>query len=544
MNEIMSEEELREEREYKERHNIPVNLTYPNSDIYDYMTRIDVIDLDLECKLDIESGNGFIISKPRGTVKKEMKNENGIYSSKFGQKLGDQNPFADRYSCECGFLKSHINHGIECPICHTKCKFVDDDFKKFGWIVLKDKYHLIHPKFYDSLEYIMGASKFDVNRKKIKGSKLQNILKYNPEVDEHGNNERPCEFKPDGEPFYGIGMMEFYNRFDEILDYYIKKYPKKIEYYEEIQHYRDLVFMHSIPVYTTHLRPSDIKDGYMYFEPTNALYNNINNNVERINRDQKKMDNDPKTKNLKLYDTQMKFKELCNEIMEILSGKKGVLRMLVGARYNFSCRAVIVQDPTLRIDQIKLPYTELVICLQQRIINILIRSYNISPSEAYDKWRNAIATFDERVAEIIDLLIKSTPEGLPVILNRNPTINFGSILQMYCIGYTKNLTMSIPLQVLPLLGADFDGDVLNVFHILNNEFLRRCEIIFNPRNNMYISKIDGKMNDAVMVQRDTIINSNTIIRFGRKNYSKETLDKIEEIKKKQAKYFESEKDLK
>ena len=69
----------------------------------------------------------------------------------------------------------------------------------------------------------------------------------------------------------------------------------------------------------------------MYFEPTNGLYTIINNNVARINKDQKKMDNDPKTKNLKLYDTQMKFKELADEILDILSGKKGVLRMLVGA---------------------------------------------------------------------------------------------------------------------------------------------------------------------------------------------------------------------
>jgi DNA-directed RNA polymerase beta' subunit len=92
-------------------------------------------------------------------------------------------------------------------------------------------------------------------------------------------------------------------------------------------------------------------------------------------------------------------------------------------RYNYACRAVIAQDPTLRIDQVKLPYTELVICLQQQIENILMRSYNISPSEAYDWWKNAIATYDERIGEIINMIIKSCPNGgIPVIINRNPTI--------------------------------------------------------------------------------------------------------------------------
>lgn len=61
---------------------------------------------------------------------------------------------------------------------------------------------------------------------------------------------------------------------------------------------------------------------------------------------------------------------------------------------------------------------------------------------------------------------------------------------------------------------------------------------------MYISKINGKMNNDVMVQRDTIINSNTLIRLGRNNYSEETLSKIEKIKKKQEDYFKSDDDLK
>lgn len=101
-----------------------------------------------------------------------------------------------------------------------------------------------------------------------------------------------------------------------------------------------------------------------------------------------------------------------------------------------------------------MPYVELVKCLQQRIINILVRTYNISPSDAYDIWSKAVSTKDERIAEIINTIIRSEPEGLPVIINRNPTLAYGSVLQMFCIGFTDTLTMSVPLQVLPLLAAD------------------------------------------------------------------------------------------
>lgn len=410
-----------------------VTLTYPHSEEYEFFTKIEILDLDKEAQKDIDSGSGFLISEPKKSNKKDIKNINGIYSSRFGQKLGDVNPYADRYSCECGFLKSRINHGIECPMCHKKVKYVDDDFKMFGWIILKDQYHIIHPKFYDSLDYIFGESKFNEERKKIKGSrKLKNILHYSPEVDQHGFIS-PCEFKPDKEPFYGIGMMEFYNRFDEILDYYMSLNPKKQPYYDEIMENRDLVFCHSIPVFTTHLRPADIHDGYMYFEPTNGMYNMINKHVHSINNDKRKMNQDPKVKNAELYEVQMKYMELVDEVMKILNGKKGQLRMLVGGRYNFSCRAVIRQDATLRVDQVKLPYIELVKVLQQQIINILVRNYNITPSQAYDKWYRAIAKKDDRIAEIIDNLIHASPEGLPLLINRNPTIVIPHIIERVTI---------------------------------------------------------------------------------------------------------------
>ncbi len=109
---------------------------------------------------------------------------------------------------------------------------------------------------------------------------------------------------------------------------------------------------------------------------------------------------------------------------------------------------------------------------------------------------------------------------------------------MFCVGYTDTLTMSVPLQVLKPLGADFDGDVLNIFHIINQAFFERAYIIYNPRNAFYISRIDGKLNSDVLVQRDTLINANTLIYLGRNNYTKKNMDKINKIKERQKAYFE------
>ena len=60
---------------------------------------------------------------------------------------------------------------------------------------------------------------------------------------------------------------------------------------------------------------------------------------------------------------------------------------------------------------------------------------------------------------------------------------------------------------------------------------------------MYISKINGEFNKDVMVQRDTVINANTLIRLGRNIYTDEDYAKIEKIRKKQQKYFNIEDDI-
>ena len=83
-------------------------------------------------------------------------------------------------------------------------------------------------------------------------------------------------------------------------------------------------------------------------------------------------------------------------------------------------------------------------------------------------------------------------------------------------------------------------DVLNIFHIINKAFYEKAAIVYNPRNAMYISKIDGKLNTAMMVQRDTIINSNTLMHLGKHVNTQSNLDKIAAIKQRQKEYWISE----
>jgi hypothetical protein len=408
--EILNEQEFEQAHDAKKL-NVRISAdNYIDNKNYEYTASIERINLDEEKKLDVTSRGGFIISEPQ-SIKKDLKAENGIFSPKFGQGLSDMNPFIDRYSCFCGKLKSKVNNGMICPACGQPVKRVGDDYSKFGWIQITKPYYIIHPNLYSAIEYMFGPGQASDKEKR---SKLYNILNYAGNVDQDGKEVVYNSTIAD-QPFFGIGMIEFYNRFDEIMNFYLHKYPKKIDTYNMIMADRDKVFTQSIPVFTTHLRPFDVRDDSMYFEPINGYYNMMNNLVDKINKSDTVMSNKSKLKNRLLFDIQMEQQKLYDEIIAIMSGKKGRLRQLIGGRFNFSSRAVIAQDPSLRIDQIKLPYVALAIMLQQKIINILSRTYNIRASEAYDIWYRGVTTPNQRIYDIIMSIINYEPEGLAVI---------------------------------------------------------------------------------------------------------------------------------
>lgn len=73
--------------------------------------------------------------------------------------------------------------------------------------------------------------------------------------------------------------------------------------------------------------------------------------------------------------------------------------------------------------------------------------------------------------------------------------------------------------------------------IISDAFYERCYQIFNPRNAMYVSRIDGKLNGDLLVQRDTLINANTLLHLGRNNYTEDQLNNIKAIKERQKAYY-------
>lgn len=501
-----------------------INNSYPHSMDYSYESYIEYINLDQECELDLKSNSGFIIAPSSKNIKKDIRSDDSIFSPKFGRTLADTNQFINRYKCSCPGeegLQGRLNVGLTCPKCGKVCKFVDDNLAYFGWIKLIDPYPIIHPAFYKKLEQFFGKNGIAIQG--VKRSKLENILDVsNAEI---YLGIKPNDPKLKEEPFFGIGMIGLRERFDEVMEFYLKLNKNRKAFYDDIYANKEKIFTHSIPVFSTLLRAFEIDGGRMTYETVNGKYSKMNGLVTRINKCRTRCDRTPKIKNGQLYSLQKTFMDLYSELEAILSGKKGDFRCLLGGRYNFSSRNVIVQNPDLRIDQVTLPVIGLTVLLEQRIKNILCRMYNITPNEAHNIWYKACIIPNKNISAIIQSIIDDYKEhgipGIPILINRNPTIWYGGILQMFCIGFTNTYTMEMPLQVLSTMNADFDGDVLNILLPINQTFIRLAWETFNPRNAMYISRNDGYFNSMLSMTRDTLINANSLARCGRDSYTPE-----------------------
>lgn len=511
---------------------VNIKLTYPRGENYE--TYLERINLDEEMVKDMESGKGFFIKEPP-PINKALARTDSIYSEKFGKTLQDPDSFADRYSCICGETQGRDYKNTICPNCHTVVRFVGDDLSIFGYINIKEPYAIIHPNLFHSLASFIGKSAFE------------SIIEPVADLDENGNliNKHSIAAKQYKKRYYakkstrvddtyaGIGIIGLQEKFDEIMEYFKnknKRNAKKMEYYTDIMKNREKIFIHNIPVYSTCLRPFKVEGERFTFEGTNPLFNILAKLASSVNKDNLEVYKTLMYRNTLLYQMQTKYNELYDEIKDICASKKGTIRSLIGGRCGFTSRAIIVPNPNLRIDEVTVPYYTLVELMQQTIINILVKVYDMGYADAYMKFYKAQLNPDQRIRDIIENIIKTT--GVNVLINRNPTISYGSIMAMRVVGISEGYVMGMPLQILSTMAADFDGDCLNIVYIPNKEFWETAMESFNPRNAMMISHNDGKFNNMVNVFKDILINANGLINLSRNTYSHDDLQSIRDIKAK------------
>jgi hypothetical protein len=93
------------------------------------------------------------------------------------------------------------------------------------------------------------------------------------------------------------------------------------------------------------------------------------------------------------------------------------------------------------------------------------------------------------------------------VTNENPSINYGSFMMVTVKRVKHNFedkSLTIPTAIIQLMNADFDGDQTNVFRIYGLDLGKRFARNLAPDRNMYISRMNGRVEMKMMPIKDEI----------------------------------------
>lgn len=190
-------------------------------------------------------------------------------------------------------------------------------------------------------------------------------------------------------------------------------------------------------------------------------------------------------------------------ITERIKGKEGRIRNnLAGKRVNFSSRSVISPDPSLKINEVGVPYEiAKVLTVAERVNSInLERCKELILSEKYPG-ANYVIRPDGRRKRITDELRKDIAEEIEpgyiverhlingdiVLFNRHPTLHKGGLMAHFVKVLDSKTFRMHPASCNPY-NADFDGDEMNVHCPQNEEARAEAEILLNVSNNLFSPK--------------------------------------------------------
>ena len=203
-------------------------------------------------------------------------------------------------------------------------------------------------------------------------------------------------------------------------------------------------------------------------------------------------------------------------ITERIKGKEGRIRHnLAGKRVNFSSRTVISPDPSLKINEVGIPYQ----IAELLTVNEKVNSMNMDklkkiilnenyPTANYiirpDGRRKRITKDlkDEILGELeVGYLVeRQLIEGDVVLFNRHPSLHKASLMAHF-VKVLPYKTFRVHPATVPPYNADFDGDEMNIHVPQTEEARAEAKILMDVNKNLMSCKDNsnllGNIVDAV-----------------------------------------------
>lgn len=426
--------------------------------------RAERVNLNVEYMVDMATHNGFRIEKE------------DHYSPTNVDALVDSSKFTDcEYRCDCGAFTGQDLIGQICPRCKTEISLHSLNFGYTAWIDLRG-HKVIPPVYYIMLKRVLGTNML---RFILGDYKSKLTVQYNENdtgYEENKKSKRAGRVSQDDiryiikkipkskQIYQGLGHDQFYQRFEEVLTACA---PKNNDEVQILLREKESVFVSYIPIYSTAFRPVSKTSETKFYPKINkwfAMMVSVSCRMENMVLDIERIQ-------------ALNYIQKCwmdateHLIRNEISKKEGFVRSeIVGGGFAFSGRAVVTLDISLKADEVDVPYSMMVTAFQYRLTRMLATRCNMTLEQAY-----LFVNTYERNDLIISYLNEILDEGQYVLYLREPTNNFGSIalarVRKYKIG---DDTLSIPNEVLTGMNADFDGDALDIWFIMDRQLVKIC----------------------------------------------------------------------
>lgn len=476
--------------------------------------------MDIECFNDIQSGKGIRITsvesfekKPDKHTKKMMKVYNGLQSEFFGTDFSDDNSYRERWRCKCGTYigKVWAHKDFLCEKCGTPVQMIEAELDKFGYIIM-DKFMTFTPVFAAKLTEALG---------KVEGESILSKILEVKYIDDNGDTsyrQKEVELLKK-HPFLHKGMIWLVDHIHEVLDYYEPKRSNHKGLFLELRADVDDMFTHCICVYSALLRteiPGE-KGSKEYKLKINTAYKTLVRLTNWVNANSyiPEEDRDVDWE----HNIDAKLFAIYEEIMQIFDleyatfqQKQGIIySKIVGGRYDFTARNIINPDTgILRADEVELSYSACMELFRNEICNIYTKIYGCTIMETNMAWRKARVKFDKKFYKIMCMMVSEEKYSkyMCVLISRNPMINHHSANLMYVRHVKSDIrdkTLTIPSNIMASQNADIDGDVENVFRIFSERLIKKFGKTLNPRYNIYVDRINGRLNSKAMIMKDEAV---------------------------------------
>ncbi|MHA1802248.1 MAG: hypothetical protein ACTSWJ_10970 [Candidatus Heimdallarchaeaceae archaeon] len=361
------------------------------------------------------------------------------------------------YTCQCGIYHGISKNGEKCKDCGVDIVNSNERRKRFAKIVIPIR--VVNPLFYDLLCEIGG---------KTLKTALDDLMKQDKSVLYMTDDAYVVTTDPTTVPA-NSQTWERTEAIGVLVDYISKEMIDEGQ--NEWKIVRDNI--ESLLINKIIVLPPDLR-------PTSKASGENRQLMDKINRyyiqllTKKDIMKDTiidimKDKNLfytYFKQIQREVDELYKRILEKIAKKEGLIRgNILGKRIDFSGRAVITPDPTLDLEECKLPY---LMVLEIYKLPISKRLIQVGRFKLLNKAIDFVEECIDRKSPVLYRICEAITKDEVCILNRQPSLH-----RLGMLGFKIKLTLHEVIQIHPLVchpfNADFDGDQMAVYIPITEE---------------------------------------------------------------------------